>query len=145
MKTWQLVLASDGSEGALRAARWLTERFSPEEAELTILTVAHTPTVVGSPNFASMPAYGMAMEDAADSEAHQAAQKTLAMLQSWHPRASIITGSSVVPAIVAYLNDHPVDALVIGRRGHAAVRNLLVGSVSSGLVNQSPIPVWLIP
>ncbi|NMP23204.1 universal stress protein [Sulfobacillus harzensis] len=145
MQQTRVVLASDGSEGALRAAQWLDQHFSPDEVQLTILTVSHNPVVVGSPNFSPMPAYGMAMEDAAGEAAKEAAKKTLDVLANLKGKAVVIGGKSIVPAIIDYVKAHPADAIVIGRRGHSAVHNILVGSVSSGLVDHSPIPVWLIP
>ncbi len=145
MQHIRLVLASDGSDGALRAAQWIDQNFSSEEVDLTVLTVSHNPVVVGSPNFSPMPAYGMAMEDAASEGAKEAAKKTLDTFRKIQAKAVVIGGKSIVPAICDWVKQNPCGAIVIGRRGHSAVHNLLVGSVSSGLVDHSPVPVWLIP
>lgn len=143
MTKFSIVLASDGSEGALHAARWLAHHFETEDLQhLTVLSVGHHPAVMGSATFNQMPAYAMAMEEAADEDAKQAAKTTMTVLQKFSPEGTVISGGAVVPAIVSYLHDHPADALVVGKSGHS-IKNLL-GSVSGGLANQSPIPVWVI-
>lgn len=143
MTKFSLVMASDGSEGALKAAHWLAHHFDTEDIQrLTVLSVGHHPAVMGSATFNQMPAYAMAMEEAADEDAKQATTVTMEVLKKFSTQGTVISGGSVVPAIVSYLHDHPADALVVGKSGHS-IKNLL-GSVSGGLVNQSPIPVWVI-
>lgn len=145
MQHIRLVLASDGSDGALRAAGWIDQHFLSHEAQVTVLTVSHNPVVVSSPSFSSMPAYGMAMEDAASERAKEAAKKTLHAFGNIQANAVVIGGKSIVPAICDWITQNPCDAIVIGRRGHSVVHNFLVGSVASGLIDHSPVPVWLIP
>ena len=50
----------------------------------------------------------------------------------------------VVDEILAHLEQHPADLLVVGSRGLSTARRLLLGSVSSGLVNHAPCPVLVV-
>ena len=50
----------------------------------------------------------------------------------------------VVDEILAHLEQHPTDLLVVGSRGLSTARRLLLGSVSSALVNHAPCPVLVV-
>lgn len=145
MEILHVTLASDGSVGALRAADWIKAHFAPDEITLTILAVSHNPTDLGSANFAQTVTNSDVLEEAAMEAARKAGETTEATLHDFHPVLAVIGGRSIVPAIMDYIKEHPTDAIVIGRRGHSLVHNLLIGSVSSGLSAHSTVPVWMIP
>jgi nucleotide-binding universal stress UspA family protein len=50
----------------------------------------------------------------------------------------------VVDEILAYLQAHPSDLLVVGSRGRSAARRLLLGSVSTAMVTHAPCPVLVV-
>jgi len=50
----------------------------------------------------------------------------------------------VVDEILAFLELHPTDLLVIGSRGLSAARRLLLGSVSTAMVTHAPCPVLVV-
>lgn len=50
----------------------------------------------------------------------------------------------VVDEILAHLEHHPTDLLVVGSRGRSAARRLLLGSVSSAMVTHAPCPVLVV-
>jgi nucleotide-binding universal stress UspA family protein len=49
-----------------------------------------------------------------------------------------------VDEILGFLETHPVDLLVVGSRGLSAAKRVLLGSVSSALVNRAPCPVLVV-
>ena len=51
----------------------------------------------------------------------------------------------VVEEILQCANAIKADAIVMGRHGHGAMYNLLVGSVTEGVLKRAPCPVVLIP
>jgi nucleotide-binding universal stress UspA family protein len=59
-----------------------------------------------------------------------------------------VTGVSyegvVVDEILAHLEQHPTDLFVIGSRGLSTAKRLLLGSVSSAVVNHAPCPVLVV-
>ena len=50
----------------------------------------------------------------------------------------------VTDQILAHLEDHPSDLLVIGSRGLSAAKRLLLGSVSTAMVTHAPCPVLVV-
>ncbi len=50
----------------------------------------------------------------------------------------------VVDEVLAHLEQNPTDLLVVGSRGLSAARRLLLGSVSTALVNHAPCPVLVV-
>lgn len=59
-----------------------------------------------------------------------------------------VTGVSyegvVVDEILNHLEQHPTDLFVIGSRGLSTAKRLLLGSVSTAIVNHAPCPVLVV-
>jgi nucleotide-binding universal stress UspA family protein len=53
----------------------------------------------------------------------------------------IAKAPSAADAIVASAREWPADVVVTGSRGHGAIASMLLGSVASAVVDQSPAPV----
>jgi nucleotide-binding universal stress UspA family protein len=50
----------------------------------------------------------------------------------------------VVDELLEHLEAHPADLVVVGSRGLSTAKRILLGSVSSGLVNHAPCPVLVV-
>lgn len=50
----------------------------------------------------------------------------------------------IVDEILAHLEHYPTDLLVVGSRGLSTARRLLLGSVSTAMVNHAPCPVLVV-
>ena len=56
---------------------------------------------------------------------------------------ALLTGDTV-DEIVAFADSHDVDLVVVGSRGHGAIANALLGSVSRGILRESMRPVLVV-
>ena len=56
----------------------------------------------------------------------------------------VMLHGEVLESLLAYLAKNPQDLLVVGSRGLSPGRRLLLGSVSSGLVNTAQCPVLVV-
>jgi nucleotide-binding universal stress UspA family protein len=57
---------------------------------------------------------------------------------------SVMLRGEVVETLLGWLVHHHQDLVVVGSRGLTRGRRLLLGSVSSGLVNRAPCPVLVV-
>ena len=57
---------------------------------------------------------------------------------------TVVLHGRVVEAVLRYLHAHPHDLVVVGSRGLSAGRRVLLGSVSSELVDRAPCPVLVV-
>ena len=58
-------------------------------------------------------------------------------------RTAVVRGN-VVDEIVSYADNLAVDLILVGSRGHSALANALLGSVSRGLLSESKRPVAIV-
>ena len=56
----------------------------------------------------------------------------------------VVTGTSIVSAIVQYAKNKEVDLIVIGTRGRSGLKKLLLGSVASGVITYAECPVMVV-
>ncbi|MCY0878576.1 MAG: universal stress protein [Firmicutes bacterium] len=144
MTQLRLVLASDGSPGALAAARWIRDHCA-HESVVYVVTVAEGVVEVDAPTFSALPEYAESMDNAAESRARQAIAATARVLDGFPVHPTILNGSGVGDTLLRFLETVPADALVVGRRGSSWVRQMTMGSVSQFLAQRSPVPLWIIP
>lgn len=63
--------------------------------------------------------------------------------QGWKVREAYVNGDAG-QAIAERVEAEKVDLIVMGARGHSALGNLILGSVASGVLARSKVPVLLI-
>jgi nucleotide-binding universal stress UspA family protein len=139
----RITVAVDGSThgaAALAAANDLAVRYG---ADLVILSVApFVPAYVG-PNDPFVAPTPVAAATDRFREVVEAAVK-----QAEAAGVTNVTGvceeGVIVDEILDHLEQHPTDLLVVGSRGLSATRRLLLGSVSTALVNHAPCPVLVV-
>lgn len=133
----RVIVGSDGSESSRRALRWAAEEARYRGA---VLEVVHAWTLLGQPNDGTFdPNYG-------EAEARQLLDGELEGL------GDALDGVEVERTVVCDLGAPALldagkraDLLVVGSRGRGGFRGLLLGSVSSQVVQHAPCPVAIIP
>ena len=58
---------------------------------------------------------------------------------------ALLVHGAIVEAILQEASDVEADLIVVGSHGRGAMYQLLVGSVSEGILHKSPLPVLVIP
>lgn len=144
-----VLVASDGSDHALTAAR---EGLRLLAADRVLLVCAVDPPVVATAGLESGFAGGLATADEIESawegvkaEAKAVLDRTATVLPDGVEIEELIVDGDAGSAICDVAADRRVDAIVLGSRGHGAVRRALLGSVSTHVVNNAPCPVVVVP
>lgn len=145
MAVLRILLASDGSSGALRAADWVEQTFEPDRAIVTVVAVAREDFGLGETSVAIDPQVHHLLLETAKDVAKESIDKTIARMPKLDPSSRVHVAPSVVPALLKVASDIGADVIVVGRRGHRVMGSIFMGSVSLGLLMQSSIPVWIIP
>lgn len=117
------LLLYDGSHAANHALKLTADLASHCGASVRVLTAAD----------------GLEQAGAVQDEA-RAYLKAFTLPVSWRGVAG-----EVVTAVLADLEEEPVDVVVMGTKGHSFIRRLVIGSVSEQLMRDLPVPVLLVP
>ena len=141
-------MAVDGSDNAARAAGvaiTLAEKFG---AELLISYAIQTPFYSFTQDGLAVPAD--VLKDyiaAAQEDAKSVVDKLVQSAEAAHVKAeSLIQPNtfSVVEAIVNLAASRSVDLIVVGTKGRTGFKKLLMGSVSSGVMNHAQCSVLVV-
>ncbi len=142
----QIILCSDGSGHALKAAEIAGEIAAKFQAEITLLSVfSPAPMPITSPEglapYVEIDTYERMCEDF-----HEAVQQNTGMVldklgAKYSARREY---GQPVNRIVETAKDLKADMIVIGSRGLGGFQRLLLGSVSDGVVHHAHCPVLIV-
>lgn len=139
---FKILLATDGSPGALEAADWIRTHYQPATTTLVVVA-AEAP-------FAAIAGYGpVALPEFPDEieggETYQTVLDRTVDHLSGFTVDTVLKRGDPANVILATVNEHHPDLLVAGHRGLHGLPNLILGSVAQELVYRSPVPVLIIP
>jgi nucleotide-binding universal stress UspA family protein len=141
-----ILVGIDGSESSIDAADYAIEMAKKDGAQVIALTVNRIP----------LSSYGLAtpqeeVKQSKDNEEMQEFKEWLdkisqnAKQNSVQLKKEIINSQmSVEAAIVEYAESEGVDLIVIGTRGNSGIKNMLLGSIASGVVKYATCPVMVV-
>jgi nucleotide-binding universal stress UspA family protein len=139
-----IVVGVDGSPNSERALDWAMKQAAAVQAPLTVIAVHEVPKSY----WGNMPVIGQADEVQLENlrqAAEEMTQRAASRLGDAVPDS--VTVRAVSGFVVKELVDASQDAdlVVVGARGVSTFARVLVGSVSSEVVQQSACPVVIVP
>lgn len=138
-----ILVATDGSDGATRAIDVAVELAKALSGTLSIVTVATAPGVEER-QFAQVEGDMIdATEAFAQRTLNEAAQR--ARQAGVTERKSSLLWGDPAQAIIETIKRERADAIVVGRRGRGQLSGLLLGSVSQKLCSLAPCVVIVAP
>lgn len=142
---YKILLATDGSEHSLRAAKEVLRLAVPMQAEVTALSVVQeTPVYVGY-DIPASPWITMEIMDGLE----DAAKKILGEIENLFEEKKLTLKMKVgkghpADVICNFAKEEDFDLIVMGSRGLGGIKQLILGSVSSSVVHCSEIPVMIV-
>jgi nucleotide-binding universal stress UspA family protein len=139
-----IVVGIDGSPNSERALDWAMKQAAAVQAPLTVIAVHEVPKSY----WGGVPVTGPADESLLENLRHAAegmTQRAAGQLGAAGPAS--VTVRAVSGFVVKELVDASRDAdlVVVGARGGSSFARLLMGSVSSEVVQHSACPVVIVP
>jgi nucleotide-binding universal stress UspA family protein len=139
-----VLLATDGSESALAAARWVAALGEQIPAlAVTLLYVVPVPVAYPAPGVHGVPAWEV---DEADlwHAAEPVLQVTRQVLGGGRQVEVRVRAGVPAEEIVAEARDSGADLIVVGHRGLNPLQHLLLGSVSERVLRLARCPVVVV-
>lgn len=139
--TLKLLAAVDGSAHADAALRWIASLANIGiDLNCTLLHVQQ-PILAGEVGLIAPADVALA---ARERHTQEVIERAVKMLHAVPVTPVAETASDVAAALLACVQQHACDAIVVGRRGQGALRAALLGSVSAGVVQHASLPVIVI-
>jgi len=135
----------DGSEGSLRAARFAIDRAKRMQARLLVVFV-----IEWSPYSFSTPEENeqrhMRREQEIDAATHKVLNPLLENIRdSGVDTEGAVYHGNISEVMIRIAKEVDASGMFIGRLGSTSLKSRLFGSVTSNLVQMSPIPVTVVP
>lgn len=143
--TSNFVVGVDGSERSMRAALFAAERAKQMDTRLLVVFV-----IEWSPYTFNTQEENAQRKKRFEGEIESATHKILnPMLKEIRELGVDVEGfvrhGNISKVIIQLAKEHDAKALFIGRLGTSRLKSMLFGSVTSNLVQMSPIPVVVVP
>ena len=139
----KIVVAFDGSMDSMKAVDLAGSIASKYGSEVILVHVYPSPAVgFSAASGTPVPDFG-SLEDAAKASGQGVLSNGLknAGDRGVRARGELIEAPSVVEAIVSFAAAQNADLIVVGTRGMTGLKQLILGSVSSGLISHAKCPV----
>ena len=140
----QIIVATDGSDGAQRAVEWAAQLAKDLGFKLFILTVGGYSSVEEVRKFERTAVDLGAALDALSNEILAKAKEVAGQIGLSAIQVQAGWGDAAESIIDAAKREH-ADIIVVGKRGRGRLAGLLIGSVSQKVVSLAACPVIVVP
>jgi Universal stress protein UspA and related nucleotide-binding proteins len=138
----RIVVAYDGSDHAIKALNTAIELAKAFDSKLDVVEVVDTAALLGM-GFAPIPSDVIAqIYNKAQNDVEQAKKK--AQDAGVKDVTSQVLEGDPATSIIEYASKNGADLIVIGSRGLSTFKRLILGSVSSKVVQESRVPVLVV-
>jgi nucleotide-binding universal stress UspA family protein len=138
----KVLFATDGSENAVQAAKFLARLPHNKKLQIEVVSVFEPPEIHGSPDVVTwMAEHSKAVE--------QACQKNCDKVAEMFKGANVELTTRVVnggakSALVNIAKEDDVDLIVLGAQGHSMISRMLLGSVSDYVATHAHCSVLVV-
>jgi nucleotide-binding universal stress UspA family protein len=142
-----ILIATDGSEQSLKAARYLCTLFGPTALErVSVIAVIRPLAAVPFASDFGEEAYAVQQEESTGHSFHAAAQEAVERIAAEFRDVAaqvdtLIRSGEPAEQIVRAAIELGADLIVIGGRGRGAIEAILLGSVAYRVLHHAPCPV----
>jgi nucleotide-binding universal stress UspA family protein len=142
-----ILLATAGGPGGIRAADWLSNHLASEDTTVHVVVLeALGDEYEGLGLAPTFPSVSEAGERWAQQDVNEVIRHTIKHLQGFGEiKTGSIIGGRPVDDLLAAVRQIQPDLLVWGRRGLHRLESLFLGNISSQTASGSPVPVLVIP
>jgi nucleotide-binding universal stress UspA family protein len=138
----KILIATDGSDSAHEALEFGLDLAAKQDARVFVVHVAPAVDVMPYANFGYVGPSVPHEFDEHDRECLQEAAE-LAAEKGVDVETAVLKGRAA-DEIVTYADTIDADLIVVGSRGHGAIANAVIGSVSRGVLHESRRPVLIV-
>lgn len=144
----KVLIGSDGSDLAVRAAENAGSLFGPVDAVTVLAVITSTPGddaggIEGSTETPEEVEVDLASEEAAARRAIEAV--IMVLPDTWKPLVTPrIEAGDAGPMLVWVAEQEGFDVIVVGSHGKGRLKRLVLGSVSEHVVHHAPCPVLVV-
>jgi len=153
-KIEHILVPTDGSEHALKAAAFAGDLARAMKARVSLLVVHEDDVIVASAwgagiNPAGSPRDTMSVDEVRTQLERQSRDKELpatvtALGELQADPALEIAWGNTADEICRFASEQQVNLIVVGSHGRTGIRRAFLGSVSQAVANQAPCPVTIV-
>ena len=139
----KLLVATDGSENALRAVEYAIEMLGKlkEPGSITLISVHDDTALRHAQRFVGKEVVDDYLRELSDTDLAEA-RKILEKSGVRHD--NIIRTGHVASEITTAGTDGGFDMIVLGSKGRSALKDLVIGSIAMRVIEMSSVPVLLV-
>jgi nucleotide-binding universal stress UspA family protein len=137
----KILVAIDGSEPSMTAADYAISVAKKYGSELIALHVIQSGTSILGP---TPPPHLIEVKKEAQEYLEKIKDRASDGDDSIQLKTELIASPSVVDGIVSFAEKENVDLIAVGTKGKSAIKKLLLGSVSSGVVTYAHCTVMVV-